>query len=328
LNSQAYAEDEFIQLPGGSDVLSGTYVPHPIAPNNSYNSSQGSVTVSVAQATTTVNLTSSQTTINSGSTVTLTATVLTASIGLAPSGTVTFLNGGAAMSGTVSYTSANASSAGYATLTATFTTPALTSTATFTAQYSGDSNYTGSTSPAVTVSISSGTPDFSISATPNSFAISSPGASGQTSISTTALNSFTGTVSFTCTVPTTMSESNCTMAPTSASVGGTSLLTVNTTAPSAAFRPVNPPRWLIPSAGALLASLLLLLFPARKRRAQLAFGLLVFALLAAAFVACGGGSSSTGPPPNSGTPTGTYSITVTGTSGNLSHSVNVAVTVQ
>jgi hypothetical protein len=334
LNSQGYAEDQFIQLSGGSDALSATYVPHPIAPNNSYNSSQGTVTISVAQATTATNLSSSAQTVDSGSPVTLTAAVNTSSIGLGPSGTVTFLNGGVVMSGgTVTCTPASAPTSStnpFASCTATFTTPGLTSAASFTAQYSGDTNYTTSTSSAVAVTISGGTPNFGINANPNSFAISAPGASGQTTISTTALNGFTGTISLTCTVPTSMSYSNCAMSPTSVSVGGTSLLTVNTTAPSAAFRPLNPlnpPRWFIPSAGALMACILLLLFSARKRQAKLAFGLLVFALLAAAFVACGGSSTVTTSSP--GTPAGTYSVTVTGTSGSLSpQSVNVAVTVQ
>jgi peptidoglycan/LPS O-acetylase OafA/YrhL len=82
----------------------------------------------------------------------------------------------------------------------------------------------------------------------------------------------------------------------------------------------------MPGAGALLACILLLLISGKKRRVKLAFGLLAFALLAAAFVACGGGSSVT-PPINTGTPTGTWTVTVTGTSGTLSHTLNVPVTV-
>jgi hypothetical protein len=94
-----------------------------------------------------------------------------------------------------------------------------------------------------------------------------------------------------------------------------------------AMRLFNRPHWFIPSAGALFAGILLLLFPAKKRRAKLAFGLLLFALLAAAFVACGGGASvSTTHSP--GTPTGTFDVTVTGTSGTLSHPLIVDVTVQ
>jgi hypothetical protein len=93
------------------------------------------------------------------------------------------------------------------------------------------------------------------------------------------------------------------------------------------MRLFNRPRWFIPSAGALFACILLLLFPAKKRRAKLAFGLLVVALLAAALVACGGGTSVSRAPIG-GTPVGTYNVTVTGTSGSLSHSVIVDVTVQ
>jgi hypothetical protein len=125
-----------------------------------------------------------------------------------------------------------------------------------------------------------------------------------------------------------MTYSTCTLSTNTLTPGGAgSLLTVATTAPSVALRPVNRPRWFMPSAGALLACILLLLISRKNRRHKLAFGLLVFALLAAAFVACGGGSSTTGPS-SPGTPTGSYTVTVTGTSGQLSHPLNIPVTVQ
>jgi ABC-type phosphate transport system substrate-binding protein len=82
----------------------------------------------------------------------------------------------------------------------------------------------------------------------------------------------------------------------------------------------------------LLAWILLLLAAGKHRRVRLAFGLCVFAMLAAAFVACGGGSSSTPPPSSPGTPTGSYTITLTGAStisgATKSHTLNIPVNVQ
>jgi len=45
-------------------------------------------------------------------------------------------------------------------------------------------------------------------------------------------------------------------------------------------------------------------------------------------VSCGGGSSSTPITPSGGTPTGNYTVTVTGVSGSLTRSVNITVNVQ
>ena len=87
LNSQGTAEDWFIQLPVGTDSLVGNYEPHPVSPNNSYNTSTSNpVGVTITKATTLTTVATSSSTVASGATVTLTATVNTSSLGLAPAG--------------------------------------------------------------------------------------------------------------------------------------------------------------------------------------------------------------------------------------------------
>jgi subtilase family serine protease len=333
LNSQGHFEEDFVQLPAGTDNVVATY-----AGNTSYNGSKSAAdTITVTQATTTIGVTASTTTVTSGQSVTLTATVSTSSIGFAPTGAVEFLNGISPITGTVTYTPVNglaepltgvsaSAAVPYASLTATLTT-SFTANATITAQYVADLNYLASTSSPLTITVSSGTPDYSVVASPSSFAISAPGASGTTTISLSAINGFTGTVSLSCTVPSTMTGGSCSLASPSIIPTGTTTLTVNTTAPSTVIGLFNSPRWFLPIGGAVFAAFFLLLIPTRRRRLKLAFGSLFLVLLAAALVACGGSSS---PPPvsNPGTPTGNYTITVTGTSGSLSRSVNVPVTVQ
>jgi peptidoglycan/LPS O-acetylase OafA/YrhL len=130
-----------------------------------------------------------------------------------------------------------------------------------------------------------------------------------------------------------MTYSTCSLTTSSLTPGGTgSQLTVATTAPSAALRLPNRPRWFLPGAGVLLFAWILLLIAAGKhRRVKLAFGLLVFAMLAAGFVACGGGGSTTSQS-SPGTPTGSYTVTVTGTStisgATVTHTLNIPVNVQ
>jgi len=261
----------------------------------------------------------------------LSATVNTSSLGLAPAGTVGFFNGNSQIGGTPAYTYVPGSLAGPASLTATLST-SFTANATITAQYSGDVNYTNSTSPATTVTITAN-PDFGLAASPTSFTITSPGQSGSTTVSASAVNGFSGTVSITCALPATLTYSTCTLSTATLTPGGTGAqLTLATTAPSAAFRLPDRSRWFLPGAGLLLIAWILLLLAAGKhRRVKLAFGLLVFAMLAAAFVACGGGGTpvNTGSP---GTPTGSYTVVVTGTGtvsgASVSHTLNIPVSVQ
>jgi subtilase family serine protease len=169
-------------------------------------------------------------------------------------------------------------------------------------------------------------PYFSLIATPSAFAISAPGQSGSATIALSATNGFSGTVNLSCQVPTTMTGGSCSLGSASITPGNTTTLTVSTTASSTVIGLFNSPRWLVPIGGAIFAAFFLLVIPTKRRRLKLAFGSLFLVLLAAALVACGGSSIST--TTGAGTPSDNYTVTVTGTSGSLSRSVNVPVYVQ
>jgi hypothetical protein len=121
VNSEGHAEDQPIQLGVGSHPLTATY-----SGDNSYNPVVTPVTdnLTVTKATTTTGVASVPSSIASGTMVTLTATISTQSNGVAPSGTVQFLNGATPISGTVTLTPTDGinSTTGFASLKATLTT--------------------------------------------------------------------------------------------------------------------------------------------------------------------------------------------------------------
>ena len=114
-------------------------------------------------------------------------------------------------------------------------------------------------------------------------------------------------------------------------------LAISTTARSAASLPVLPLKpmsalrvfgmWIVAFGTAFV---MLGLMPLRKGRMVPQFGLASLLLVAAALTACGNsgaGSSIQQVNPATGTPAGTYPITVTATSGGVSHMTNVILTV-
>ena len=163
--------------------------------------------------------------------------------------------------------------------------------------------------------------------------ITTPGAStGNTStISVTPQPGFTGTVALTCAFATNASNdpATCSMSPASltgftGTTAQTSTLTISTTAATTSLNQTRKFFW--PSAGgAALALLMLFGIPARRRswRTMLGAFALLF-ILAGGAVACGGGGGG-----NSGTTPGSYSVTITGTSGSTTvTSSAISVTVQ
>lgn len=184
-------------------------------------------------------------------------------------------------------------------------------------------------------------PSFSVSGAPVSLA---PGAttSNTSTVNLTPGGGFTGNVTLTAALttspagavdPPTFSFGTTSPVDITGSAAGTATLTISTTAATSS-QVSYPNRQGIPwyaAGGATLACLLLFGVPARRRswRSMLGMVLLLVALAGGAF-ACGGGSAGGGGGGNGnpGTTAGTYTITVTGTSGTITQTGTVTLDVQ
>jgi hypothetical protein len=169
------------------------------------------------------------------------------------------------------------------------------------------------------------TPDFSLSISPASINVTAGSSVGFT-VSVSSLNSFTGVVALACSgVPI---DSTCTLTPASLSPSGSTPVTstgsIKTTARTMVVPVPSSPRGPAGPLGifTLVALTLVLVFAAlfasRRGSRKLAWG---FAALAALTLSgCSG-------PPHGGTPKGAFTITVTGTSGSLTHTATTTLTV-
>jgi hypothetical protein len=175
--------------------------------------------------------------------------------------------------------------------------------------------YTASSVASAAYTIHLPPPDFSFSLAPASLSVS-PGQSGSTTVSLSALNGFTQSVALSCSgLPPGIT---CTFAPTSISSPATSSLTVSasSTAKLSARKAQIP--WVLVIALAALTGWT----GVRRRRSPwvvLFAGLWMLVVLNG----CGGGGAASNPGP---TPT-TSTTMVTGVSGSLSHSVQLTLTV-
>jgi pseudomonalisin len=157
--------------------------------------------------------------------------------------------------------------------------------------------------------------------------IASPGASGSSTITVDARNGYSGIINFTCAVSSLTAKIGCTVSggPITLNSGTpTATVTLSITTAAAAVSPGSAPLWL-GSSSALVAGLFLFGVPARRRRWGVVVTLITITLILAA-VGCGGSSKSTGG--GTGTPAGNYTVTVTGSDGTTSHTIDVAVAVQ
>jgi hypothetical protein len=224
------------------------------------------------------------------------------------------------------------------TKTLTLNTQSTTTPGAYTVTVTGASAGSLSATTSFTVVVPAA-PGFTLSST--AVTIASPGPTGTWTITITPTGGFTGSVALSCAVsggPMGAADApTCSVTAPPATTGSapvTATLTVSTTAASAAAysRPVARAQHLPPGVTAggsvvAVASLLWFGFPLRRRRTVTQFGLLLIATLIGTAMGCGGGAAApSATPANPGTTPGAYTVTVTGSSGAITATTAVTVT--
>lgn len=233
---------------------------------------------SAISTTTAVTATLSEATLNSP--VGLTAVVTPQSAASALTGTVQFFDGEAALGKPVAVQD------GRALLT---TQLSAYGRHVISAAYSGDSTRNQSLSPGTTVTVE----DFALS-TP-SLTIKQ-GESGTVPVEVTTSPGFSSVMDFSCTLPASATGATCEISPATLAAAGTITLTVRTRAALTAAK--------VGSLSAMLAAIFALAMPYRRRRRVLLGAGLLGALMLLG--SCGGSSHNA----DTGTPTGTYTISL------------------
>lgn len=144
LNSYGYFEDYTVQLPGGTNSVKAAY-----AGDNSFNAAAVTAPITITPASTTVG-TPQAAIISAGQPASISVVVSYPGTGVLPTGTVAFYANGNKLGGTVTYSQSPGFSATILTTANAFPSPGSYA---ITATYSGDNNYSGSTSPAYNISI-------------------------------------------------------------------------------------------------------------------------------------------------------------------------------
>jgi sugar lactone lactonase YvrE len=300
-------------LDGGSYTLTATFTP---TDTTTYKTATGVVSLTVAKAGTAVALATSAATVLLKSTVTFTVTV--SSTAGVPTGSAGFYDGTTLLgSGTLAQG------------VATYTTSTLASGAhTITAQYVGSGNFAALTSSAVSETVQ----DFSlnVAASGTTFATVTPGGTATYDLVIGPKTGTTFPATITLSVIGFPSGATATLTPTSlASGAGSTNVTLTVQVPSqTAWLRHNS--FLASELSPLMLGMLFLPFAGHIRRSggkrNLFALMLLLALVGATLVGLSGcGSKPSGFLGNSQT---SYTLTVTGTSGALTHSTTLNLTVQ
>jgi hypothetical protein len=321
--SNSQAQIIIPSLTAGNIPITGIY-----SGDTNYASSSGTLTEAVNPVPTSTSVTASNATVVEGAQVTLTAKITPAQNGAAPiAGTVQFSANGVPLGG-------QSVSNNQAQITASFSTPG---SAQVQAIYSGDVNYLTSTG-AYTETVLPPPPDFSITASGTTTQTVTAGqtATFNNGISVSALNGFSAQVSLSCSLPSSATATTCTVNPnTLASGSGTASVSVTTMAhglvpPAVPLGQFCLRLWASLLLIAVLLAMLLRRLASEPRQRSLSSalpfaGTALFLLLQA--IGCGGGGGYRPPPPPVGTPLGTYTVTVSGTSGSTTHTASVTLIV-
>ena len=321
--SNSQSQIKIPSLGAGSTDFQASY-----SGDTNYASSSGTLVVTVNPMPTNTSVTSSNPSVVQGTSVTFTAQINPAQMDIAPLtlyASVQFTANGIPLGTGRSITNNQAQ------VTTSFPTPG---TVQIQATYSGNQDYASSVGTFTeTVTLP---PDFSITASGTTSQTINAGqtATFTNAIVVSALNGSSPQVSLSCSLPVSATSTTCMVNPNVLPSGnGTANVIVSTMArglmppslPMGRFylRPQRVPLFLVTL---LLATVLLRFACTRDQRLAWAVPLVVMVVfLILQTVGCGGGGYSS--PPPTGTPAGTYTITVIGMSANTTHTTTLTVTV-
>ncbi len=289
-------------------------------------STSGTTALDVQPATPTVTVTPNAASITTAQVLPVTMTVSGGTGNPTPTGSVTLTSG--------SYTaSATALKGGSATISIAAGSLALGSDM-LTASYAGDNNYKANTGGASVTVTAAPIPSFALSGTAVTVAAGAT-AKNTSTITVTPAGGFTGSVVLTASVassptgaqnPPAVSFGSTSPVSITGGGAGTATLTITTTAAASAALaiPGRPGVGWDAAGGAALGCILLFGVSRRRRRWRTLIGMLaLLVVMVGSVLSCGGGAKS-----SVGTTAGSYTITVTGTSGALTTNDTVNLTVK